>query len=125
MGTRTWVDPEPAAPLGESRARVLAALRAADDALGVQEIAAQSGLHPNTARFHLDGLIGAGLATREAGERGHPGRPRTAYRAVPDGPGTGLRSYRLLAQILAGLITAMVPDPPRASTRPAGHGDDT
>lgn len=116
MGTRAWVDPEPAAPLGESRARVLAVLRAASGPVGIQEIADQTGLHPNTTRFHLDGLIDAGLASRETGERGHPGRPRAVYRAIPDGPGVGRRSYRLLAQILAGLIAAMVPDPPRVST---------
>jgi predicted ArsR family transcriptional regulator len=113
---RTWVDPEPAPPLGESRARVLEALRTAGDPVGVQEIAEHTGLHPNTARFHLDGLIRAGLVTREDEERSQPGRPRAVYRATLAGPGGGLRSYRLLAGILAGLISAMMPDPVRAAT---------
>ncbi len=125
MGTRTWVDPEPASPLGESRARVLEVLRTAGDPVGVQEVAERTGLHPNTARFHLDGLIGAGLVTREDEERSHPGRPRAVYRAAtagpggpagPGSPGRGVRSYRLLAEILAGLISAMMPDPVRAAT---------
>ena len=116
MAKRAWVDPGPAPPLGESRARVLEVLRAAGDPVGVQEIAERTGLHPNTARFHLDGLIGAGLVTREAEERSQPGRPRTVYRAAQPGPGIGPRSYRLLAGILAGLIAAMMPDPVRAAT---------
>ena len=66
MAKRAWVDPGPAPPLGESRARVLEVLRAAGDPVGVQEIAERTGLHPNTARFHLDGLIGAGLGTRRS-----------------------------------------------------------
>jgi predicted ArsR family transcriptional regulator len=67
------MDPEPAAPLGESRERVLAVLRAAQRPVDVQEIAGRTGLHPNTARFHLDRLMAAGLVTREAGQRGLPG----------------------------------------------------
>jgi predicted ArsR family transcriptional regulator len=110
------VDPEPAPPLGESRARVLEALRAAGEPAGVQEIAERTGLHPNTARFHVDGLIEAGLVTREAEERSQPGRPRAVYRATLAGPDRGVRSYRLLAGILAGLISAMMPDPVRAAT---------
>jgi predicted ArsR family transcriptional regulator len=126
------MDPEPAAPLGESRERVLAVLRAAQRPVDVQEIAGRTGLHPNTARFHLDRLMAAGLVTREAGQRGQPGqpgqrgqpgqpgRPRAVYHVVPAGPGAGRSSYRLLAEILASLVRAMVPDPAQASTE-AGH----
>jgi predicted ArsR family transcriptional regulator len=116
------MDPEPAAPLGESRERVLAALRAAQRPVDVQEIAGHTGLHPNTARFHLDRLMVAGLVIREAvkrgkpGQPGQPGRPRAVYHAVPAGPGAGRSSYRLLAEILASLVRAMVPDPAQAST---------
>jgi predicted ArsR family transcriptional regulator len=35
---------------------------------------------------------------------------------VPAGPGAGRSSYRLLAEILASLVRAMVPDPAQAST---------
>ncbi len=110
------MDPEPAAPLGESRARVFAVLRAAQRPVDVQEIAGRTGLHPNTARFHLDRLMVTGLVIREAGERGQPGRPRAVYRIVPAGPGAGRSSYRLLAEILASLVRAMMPDPAQAST---------
>ena len=52
---------------------------------GVQEIADRAGLHPNTARFHLDALVDAGLAARAPKERTTPGRPSMAYRAVEGG----------------------------------------
>ena len=51
--------------LGESRARVLDLLRASGGPLRAQDVAGQAGLHPNTARFHLDALVEAGLATRK------------------------------------------------------------
>ena len=44
-------------PLGSRRAEVLDRLRAARGPLGVLDLAAATGLHPNTARFHLDGLV--------------------------------------------------------------------
>jgi predicted ArsR family transcriptional regulator len=116
VGTRAWVDPEPAPPLGVSRARVLDSLRAAGNPVGVREIGERTELHPNTVRFHLDGLIRAGLVTRETEERGQPGRPRAVYRTTGGGPGAGSHSYRLLAEILAGLVSAMMPDPVRAAT---------
>jgi predicted ArsR family transcriptional regulator len=85
--------------LGDSRARVLAALQTAGAPLGVGAVAGLVGLHPNTARFHLDGLVEQGLAERSTEEREVPGRPRALYTASTTIP-TGRRSYRLLAQIL-------------------------
>src|ERR1019366_9382343 len=74
-----------AAPLGQRRADVLALLRAAGSPVGVREVAGQTGLHPNTARFHLDALVDAGLATRAPRARAVPGRPSMAYQAVEGG----------------------------------------
>lgn len=103
------------APLGESRARVLDLLHAAGKPLGVQEIAERSGLHPNTARFHLDALVSAGLATREPQPRETPGRPSMVYRVTEaDGP-TGQRRYRLLAEMLTSMITGVMPEPGEAA----------
>ena len=68
--------------LGGSRRRVLGALREARHALDVQDAAGRVALHPNTVRFHLDGLVEAGLAAREAEDRTRPGRPRTMYAAT-------------------------------------------
>jgi predicted ArsR family transcriptional regulator len=72
------------------------------------------GLHPNTARFHLEALAEAGLAVREREDRETPGRPRIGYRAVADGP-AGRRRYRLLAEMLTSLIAATMPEPGRAA----------
>ena len=110
MDTEQLLAPEDASPLGRSRADVLDMLRAADGPLGVREVAQRMGLHPNTARFHLEALVEAGLAVRETEDRETPGRPRIGYLPVADGP-AGQRRYRLLAQMLASLITGTVPAP--------------
>jgi predicted ArsR family transcriptional regulator len=117
---RLLADPAPAAPLGESRSRVLDLLRAADTPVGVQEIAGRTGLHPNTARFHLDALAEAGLAERYSEAGGQIGRPRTVYRARPAAAAAGQRSYRLLAEILTTLVAEQVPQPGQAA-RAAGR----
>lgn len=110
-GEQSLSDPAPAAALGESRARVLELLRTAAHPLGVQEIAEQTGLHPNTARFHLDGLVEDRYARRDTENRDQPGRPRTVYQAVPGDAAAGRRSYRLLAEILTTLVADMVAQP--------------
>jgi len=94
---------------------VLDLLRAVGGPVGVQEVADQTGLHPNTARFHLDALVDAGLATREPQQRATPGRPSMAYRVTDsDGP-TGQRRYRLLAEMLTSMIAGTMPQPGEAA----------
>jgi predicted ArsR family transcriptional regulator len=114
MDAEEILAPEGAVPLGRSRADVLDMLRAADGPLGVRDVARRTGLHPNTARFHLEALAEAGLAVRETQERNAPGRPRIGYQASGDAP-AGSRRYRLLAEMLAGLITATATEPARAA----------
>lgn len=117
MDVRDLTGPDPGpAGLGESRSRVLEVLQDSDDPLGVGEIAHRVGLHPNTVRFHLDGLVEAGLATRAAEEREKPGRPRALYRPRPRGARSGQRSYRLLSEILASYVAAQSPQPAEAAT---------
>ncbi|HEX5495197.1 MAG TPA: helix-turn-helix domain-containing protein [Mycobacteriales bacterium] len=118
MHSRAWtfVDPEPVSALGQSRARVLDLLREATAPLGVQDVAGRTRLHPNTARFHLDGLVDAGLVGRTAEDRAQPGRPRMVYAALPAGTGAGRRSYRLLAEMLTGVVADAVPDAARTAT---------
>jgi predicted ArsR family transcriptional regulator len=108
-------DPEGPAPFGESRSRVLAALQDAGRPLDVTEVAKLVGLHVNTARFHLDGLVDAGVAGREAEQREQPGRPRMLYVARSGATRAGVRSYQLLAEILTSFVAAQVPQPARAA----------
>jgi predicted ArsR family transcriptional regulator len=114
MDARALLAPDAGPSLGQSRAHVFDLLRAAGSPVGVQEIADRAGLHPNTARFHLDALVEAGLAARAPKERTTPGRPSMAYRAV-EGGGPGGRRYRLLAEMLTGLIAAVMAKPGEAA----------
>jgi predicted ArsR family transcriptional regulator len=114
MDNGRFLAPEGGPPLGRSREAILDMLRAADRAFGVREVAQRMGLHPNTARFHLEALTEAGLTAREAEDRESPGRPRIGYRAAEDAPG-GQRRYRLLAEMLATLIAGTMPEPGRAA----------
>lgn len=110
---------------GASRLRILQSLRQAPRGQGVQELADRVGLHVNTVRFHLHRLINEGAVARQTEERGAPGRPRLTFTAVAS-PGThgDIRSYRLLAEILAGFVSRAMPDAVAAGTeagRTWGH----
>lgn len=83
---------------------VLTLLQDAGRPLGVAEVAAATGLHANTARFHLDGLVDVGLVERMTESRDQPGRPRALYAARPGSARGGQRSYRLLAEILTDYL---------------------
>lgn len=111
MSEQSLTDAASGPVLGASRARVLELLRAADGPLGVAQVAERAGLHPNTARFHLDGLAKAGLAERQIEERTQPGRPRMVYRACVQDVAAGQRSYQLLATMLTSLVAGTLPHP--------------
>ncbi len=109
MTTRSG--PGDPSPPESGRLRVLELLRSATGTLGVADLAAQLGLHPNTVRFHLDRLVAAGLATREVEQHRGPGRPKLTFAAVAQRDmGGGQRSYQLLADMLAGFIAGASPD---------------
>ena len=90
-------------------------LRAAGSPVGVREVADRMGLHPNTARFHLDALVDAGLVVRAPQARTAPGRPSTGYQAAEGGGVAGRRQYRLLAEMLTSLISGVLPRPGEAA----------
>lgn len=117
MATHALTEPDygDGAVLGESRSRVLTVLQDAGRPIGVSDVAELVSLHPNTARFHLDGLVESGLVERAAEDRDRPGRPRTLYTARPDAARTGRRSYRLLAEILTSFVAAQTPQPGKAA----------
>jgi len=90
----------------QSRVDLLDALHSAGRPLSVAEAAGAVGLHPNTARVHLEQLVGVGLVERLREDRDQPGRPRTLYAAVPDtesgvDDAVGREDYRTLAALLA------------------------
>lgn len=107
-------DREPRRALGRRRLQVLTLLEEAGVPLTVSEVAARLGVHENTARFHLEGLLHDDLARRSVDEPTGPGRPRVRFDARTKGPATDRRSYRLLAQMLAGLVTEQLPSPSTA-----------
>jgi predicted ArsR family transcriptional regulator len=89
--------------LGAMRRRVLHQLRVYGRAASAVEVGEPLGLHPNTARFHLDALVDAGLAERSTEGRATPGRPKVLY-AVPPGNVAEEDGYRVLAEILTGAL---------------------
>ncbi|MGH3472278.1 MAG: helix-turn-helix transcriptional regulator [Nocardioidaceae bacterium] len=99
---------------------MLALLQDAGGALTADDIAGRLRLHPNTARFHLDALEGAGLASRSIAAARGRGRPRAVFTAAGNTGMPGPRSYRLLAQVLASYI-AQTADDPAAAARNAGE----
>jgi predicted ArsR family transcriptional regulator len=93
------------AGLGPRRAEVLAVLRGATAPLDAPTVAAQLGVHPNSARFHLEALVRLGLAERRAQDRSTPGRPAVVYAASATAPLGTEASYRELASALADAVS--------------------
>lgn len=105
---------------GASRARVLQVLQDAPEPMVVTDVAEAVGLHPNTARFHLDALVEAGSVERSTQARQGPGRRRVIYSASPDLGPSGQRDYQFLAEILAGHLASTSSDPAQ-DARAAGE----
>jgi predicted ArsR family transcriptional regulator len=114
MSRTRWTDPAWSAGVGGRRGEVLATVQAAGDPIGVREIADGLGMHVNTARFHLEGLVTAGLLDRVEAGRPTPGRPPVLYASRVGSPGA--RSYRMLSQVLADAVSGM-PDGAAAVVR--------
>jgi predicted ArsR family transcriptional regulator len=90
----------------DTRYRLYRYLRLSGRSVSVRELSARLSLHPNTLRPHLRRLEDAGLVASET-QRGSAsvGRPQTMYTAL-DREGREGRDYRLLADILTGLLTS-------------------
>jgi predicted ArsR family transcriptional regulator len=99
-----------------SRRALLAALRQAGGPRDVHTLAAQVGLHPNSAREQLARLADAGLVRVATAAPSGRGRPRRSYQAVPEATSEPLR---VLATALADGL-AGVPD---AVARSAAAGE--
>jgi len=91
--------------LAEStRYRLYRYLRLSGRPVAVRELATRLSLHPNTLRPHLRRLEEVGLVASEARKGPGVGRPQVLYEAVELEAREG-RDYRLLADILAGLMS--------------------
>ncbi|GAA1753419.1 helix-turn-helix transcriptional regulator [Nostocoides vanveenii] len=104
----------------DRRALVLRVLRGTRAPMGIAELTEEIGLHPNTIRFHLDGLDNDGLVERSIESTTTPGRPRVLYQATTEGVRAGPRDYAGLAGVLASALTATAGDPADAA-RAAGR----
>ena len=105
-------------PLSRSRASLLATLAASPDPMTLAALAAESGLHVNTVREHLEALEQRGLVQRESAAPRGRGRPASLYRAVEPGDRS---EYAGLATALAAVIRR-TSDHPRDDAITAGEG---
>lgn len=105
-----------------SRVEILHLLQGTDEPLVIADIAAAVGLHPNTAREHLDRLIEAGFVVSEPEVRSSRGRPRLRYRAVERAAAATL-DVRARAQLVKLLVSGYgkAMRSPAESARQAGE----
>lgn len=96
--------------MSERRRQVLESIQRAAAPVGVSEIADQLGVHPNTARFHLDVLVADGVVERFMDVPSGPGRPRLVYRPRPGSARGGVRRYQALAEIMLTHLAAAGPE---------------
>jgi predicted ArsR family transcriptional regulator len=107
------------------RVELLDYLTQATAPVTVLQAAEALGLHPNTARLHLEQLVEVGLVEQVSERRAEPGRPRALYTATRRPPadeprGRGEDDYRALATVLARGLAAT--DDPAAAALAAGEG---
>ncbi|MGS0685166.1 helix-turn-helix transcriptional regulator [Nakamurella sp. GG22] len=96
----TEAEPEPAeTAASKPRPRLLELLRRSESPLDVYELAAATGLHISTVRFHLEVLAKSKRITVRTTPRATPGRPRTVYEIAQED--TAPDGYRALAAALA------------------------
>jgi predicted ArsR family transcriptional regulator len=107
------------------RVELLDHLTRAAGPVTVLEAAEALGLHPNTARLHLEQLVEVGLVEQVSERRSEPGRPRALYTATRRTPADETRArgeddYRALAAVLARGLAAT--DDPAGAALAAGEG---
>lgn len=112
---RTLADEARAEP---HRAAILAALEAAPEGLGADDLARSTALHPNTIRWHLGHLADAGLVRSRRVHTGRRGRPRLVFEATGV-PAPAADGYRTLATLLASALE--VADPAAAQAEATGR----
>lgn len=115
-GSAGLLGPRPGAgtrPLSPSRAAILERLRDQPEPVTQAALVAATGLHANTVRDHLHGLVRRGLVRRHTSEPSGRGRPAWLYE-----PATGQSDdgYAGLAAALASTIARTSPHPREDAT---------
>jgi len=96
---------------GGRRTHIIQILRDSREPLSVQEVADKVSIHINTARFHLESLVEAGLADRQTEARSVPGRPKVVYSGtLPNQTHERAMGYRLLSEMLTTAIAKSWPE---------------
>lgn len=103
-------------PLSPTRAGLLETLEAQPQATSIPALVALTGLHANTLRDHLDGLLRSGLVARRPAEVKGPGRQGWLYEAVHRDADAG-STYAGLAATLAAMVVRTSPDPAGEASR--------
>ncbi|MDR2931024.1 MAG: helix-turn-helix domain-containing protein [Propionibacteriaceae bacterium] len=94
------------------RIHVIQLLRDSHEPMSVEQVARKAGIPLATARFHLEALVDAGFAVREAEDRPVRGRPRLVYAGhMPDRAHERGQAYRVLAATLAQAVGQSSEDP--------------
>lgn len=102
---------------GARRRALLDAIRSAPDGLGIKDLAARTGVHENTVRFHLDRLVGEGVVEARPGRSTGPGRPPLVFVPRTD---HARENYELMARVLAEHLESQAEDPAQLA-RQAGQ----
>jgi predicted ArsR family transcriptional regulator len=96
---------------GGRRTHIIKILRDAREPLTVEQVSKRVGIPVNSARFHLESLVDAGMALREVQSRTTPGRPKVAYLGtLPDQAHERAQGYRLLAELMAAAVAQLNAD---------------
>lgn len=107
------------AGLSSQRRRVFDAL--GDEPQSIGSLAEALGLHVNTVREHLDGLVTSGLALRSRLAPKGRGRPGWGYTVRPGAASASVGEYATLAKVLADHVAAQGGDV-RGDMRRLGQG---
>lgn len=103
--------------LSPSRTALLETLQAQPEPTSLPALVAATGLHANTVREHLDGLVRSGLASRHSAPPSGRGRPGWLYEATPHSEDDPRPEYAGLAAALAAVIVRTSATPAEEARR--------
>lgn len=103
--------------LSPTRTALLETLQAQPEPTSLPALVAVTGLHANTVREHLDGLLRSGLVSRRSAPPSGRGRPGWLYEATPHSEDDPRPEYAGLAAALAAVIVRTSPTPAEEARR--------